>query len=229
MENTTQFKLEEQIAAWRSELAGSGNISREDLDELESHLLDEVEQLTDCPLTEREAFMVAKDRIGTDAELSQSYARSKSLWLLFKSRSTLYLQAVLVLIIISLMSRMIEFATIMTIASFELPMAWSNYLYSGLLLTGCSVLFLWFSMVSRRAGRQARRISLTGNLTLMTLIVAALTILLGIRFTAAPIELELIGIFFIRQYIWAAGMLIILIASIIYSVRDMKSPKPGIA
>ncbi len=229
MENTTQFRLEEHIAAWRSELAGSGILSREDLDELESHLLDEIDQLSSCPLTKREAFMVAKDRIGTHAELSRPYAKSKSLWSLFKARSPLYLQAILVLIIISLISRTVEFATIMTIASFELPMAWSNYLYSGLLLTSCTILFLWFRLISRKARLQSQRVSLTGHLTIMTLIVGVLTILLGIRFTAAPIELELIGIFFIRQYIWAVGMLIVLIASIVYSVRDMKSPKPGIA
>lgn len=229
MESTTQFRLEVHIAAWRSELAGSGILSREDLDELESHLLDEVDQLSSCPLTEREAFMVAKDRIGTHAELSRPYAKSKSLWSLFKARSPLYLQAILVLIIISLISRTVEFATIMTIAAFELPLAWSNYLYSGLLLTSCSVMFLWFRLVSSKARHQPRKISITGHLTIMTLVVAVLTTLLGIRFTAAPIELELIGIFFIRQYVWAVGMLIILIASIIYSVKDMRSLKSKVA
>lgn len=229
MENTTQFRLEAHVTAWRSELASSGILSREDLDELESHLLDEVDQLSSCPLTEREAFMVAKDRIGTHAELSQPYARSKSLWSLFKARSPLYLQVVLVLIIISLISRTVEFATIMTIASFELPMAWSNYLYSGLLLTCCTFLFLWFRLVSRKVRHQPRRGSFTGHLTIMTLVVAVLTTLLGIRFTAAPIELELIGIFLIRQYVWATGMLIILIASIVYSIKDMKSPKAKVA
>ncbi len=225
MENTTQFRLDAEMAVWRSGLAGSGNLSHEDLQELESHMLDEIEQLTQYPLSEREAFMIAKDRIGNHSELSRSYARSKTFWSLFLSRSSLYLQAVLAIIILSLTSRIAEFGTILTVARFRLPISWGTYLYSGLLAIALASLFLWLRYMSHKARNRRFKVSLTGRLTIVTLCTALLTIPLGVAFTGAPIQLELMSVFSIRQYIWIAGFFAIFGVAVVYSVRDFRSLK----
>lgn len=223
MENTTQFRLDQEIAAWRSGLAGSGNLSHDDLEELESHMLDEIEQLTQYPLSEREAFMVAKDRIGSFKDLNQSYAKSKSFWSLLKSRSKLYLQAVLVLIIISLTNRIVEFGTIMIVGTFELPMVWGSYLYCGFLMILFTALFLWIRLASSKSRQNRGRISFTGHLTIIAFVITLLTAVFGTQFISGPIQLELLSIFVIRQYIWIVGMIAILIASVIYSIKDFKA------
>lgn len=74
--------LEAQVRAWRDSLESSGDMGREDLDELESHLVDEVSDLRERGLSESEAFLVATRRIGRSHELSREYfkAHVNKLW-----------------------------------------------------------------------------------------------------------------------------------------------------
>ena len=69
------FDLNEKISMWRSNLAQSETLGSSDIDELESHLYEEIENLTTLKLSDEEAFLVATYRLGDTARLSDEYAK----------------------------------------------------------------------------------------------------------------------------------------------------------
>jgi len=74
--------LEEQIAQWRSYLLRRQAIHSVDVAELEDHLREQIEALTDAGLAADEAFLVAVKRMGDLDALSREFAREHSdrLW-----------------------------------------------------------------------------------------------------------------------------------------------------
>jgi len=74
--------LDEQIGMWRSFMAARPAIAPADLDELESHLRDQVDALAASGLAPDEAFLVAVRRLGKIDDLSREFAREHSdrLW-----------------------------------------------------------------------------------------------------------------------------------------------------
>ena len=74
--------LEEQIAQWRGYLRRRQAFDRQDVEELEGHLRDQVSVLTAAGLTGDEAFLVAIKRMGSLDALSREFAREHSgrLW-----------------------------------------------------------------------------------------------------------------------------------------------------
>jgi len=69
------FDLNEQIIKWRSNLAQSQTLGSSDIDELESHLREEIESLKCLKLSDEEAFLVSTYRLGDTARLSDEYAK----------------------------------------------------------------------------------------------------------------------------------------------------------
>jgi len=72
------FDLNEKIAKWRSNLAQSETLAGSDIDELENHLREEIEQLTILKLSDEEAFMVAAHRLGSTDNLAAEYGKINS-------------------------------------------------------------------------------------------------------------------------------------------------------
>ena len=77
-----QAPLEEQIGQWRAYLRRRRAIDGPDVEELETHLRDQVGVLTQAGLAEDEAFLVAVKRMGSLDALSRELARehSERLW-----------------------------------------------------------------------------------------------------------------------------------------------------
>lgn len=76
------FDLSKAMDKWRRALSEKRMCSRGDVDELESHLRDEMDQLQKLGLSEQEAFMVGAHRLGEPAALAGEFAKvNKSLWL----------------------------------------------------------------------------------------------------------------------------------------------------
>ena len=75
-------QLEEQIAQWRMYLRRRRAIHGPDVEELESHLRDQVTVLTEAGLAGDEAFLVAVKRMGSLDALSREFAleHSERLW-----------------------------------------------------------------------------------------------------------------------------------------------------
>lgn len=67
------FDLNEQIKKWRSQLEVNEAYQKSDIEELESHLLDEIDQLIPKDLNEEEAFWIAAHRIGKLKDLNQEF------------------------------------------------------------------------------------------------------------------------------------------------------------
>ena len=76
------FQLENAITNWRNSLLSSQNLTDSNVDELEGHLYDEIDNLVLTGLTEEEAFMVAAHRIGDHREIGQEFAKvnAKEIW-----------------------------------------------------------------------------------------------------------------------------------------------------
>lgn len=74
--------LERQISAWRDYLRRHQAIHKPDVDELETHLRDQVAALAESGLATDEAFLVAVKRMGNLDALSREFARehSERLW-----------------------------------------------------------------------------------------------------------------------------------------------------
>lgn len=75
MENRTETSLNAQLKDWRASFQSKSELSKDNLDELESHLLDGIEVLKDNGLTDTEAFMVSRHRIGDRDEVSTEYRK----------------------------------------------------------------------------------------------------------------------------------------------------------
>ena len=74
--------VEEQIAAWRGFVRRRPTIAKADVEELEGHLRDRIDDLRARGLSDDEAFLVAVRRMGQLDELSREFAREHSdrLW-----------------------------------------------------------------------------------------------------------------------------------------------------
>jgi hypothetical protein len=75
MGERTMFNLNDQISKWRCGLAASQTLETSDIDELENHLQEEIERLTDLKLSQEEAFYVARHRLGDAASLTEEFAK----------------------------------------------------------------------------------------------------------------------------------------------------------
>lgn len=74
--------LDGLVASWREWLERREALDAQDVDELESHLLDRIDELRAVGLRDDEAFLVAVKRLGAVDDLSREYARvhSERLW-----------------------------------------------------------------------------------------------------------------------------------------------------
>jgi hypothetical protein len=75
MGGKTMFDLNQEIAKWRSNLTQSETLSKSDVDELESHLREEIESLKSAKLSDEEAFMIAAHRLGSPEGLADEFAK----------------------------------------------------------------------------------------------------------------------------------------------------------
>jgi hypothetical protein len=70
--------VEKRIEQWREGLAGSELLSGSDVNELESHLRDGMEHLKTAGLSDNEAFLVARHRLGDTIALEEEFAKVNS-------------------------------------------------------------------------------------------------------------------------------------------------------
>jgi hypothetical protein len=71
------FDLEKAFARWRQDLAAAGIGGKEMLDELESHLREDVQEQVEKGASAAEAFARAVQRMGQPAALSREFQRAK--------------------------------------------------------------------------------------------------------------------------------------------------------
>lgn len=77
MENETAFDLNERLHQWRSTLKNRSAIREGDIEELESHLIDTMDALSQSGLSPEEAFLVGAHRVGHPLALDDQFGRVK--------------------------------------------------------------------------------------------------------------------------------------------------------
>lgn len=84
METELSKSLKKLISDWRSGLSLSNKISPEILDELENHLLEEIDNLRGIGLNDEESFLIATHRIGNTKEIFKEFKKlSENKWAFF--------------------------------------------------------------------------------------------------------------------------------------------------
>jgi hypothetical protein len=76
------FELESEIQAWKNHLSANSNLTEIDINKLESHLRDEIENLTVAGLSRDEAFLISVKRLGSVDAVSKEFAKvtTENLW-----------------------------------------------------------------------------------------------------------------------------------------------------
>ncbi len=75
MKDDGSFDLDEAVQKWRIRLRKTGATTSDDLDELESHLRDEIRELSTSGLSTDEAFIIAVRRIGNVNAVADEFAK----------------------------------------------------------------------------------------------------------------------------------------------------------
>ena len=112
------FDLSQQITQWRQSLGQSESIVRSDLDELESHLRDQIDHLALSGLSAEEAFWVAQRRIGNTANLPDEFAKVNGS-AIFRRRLQWMLIGVLTYLLI------LNLSSLASIAGTLAPLGWA--------------------------------------------------------------------------------------------------------
>ncbi len=76
------FDLEAQIRSWSDHLRARGNLTENDINELENHLRDEIDDLTTVGLATDEAFLISVKRLGNVDAIAHEFAKvnTEKLW-----------------------------------------------------------------------------------------------------------------------------------------------------
>lgn len=75
MENSTKFDLNKNIEIWKTELKKNSKITLDNINELESHLHDEIQELKLLGLSDEESLLVARKRIGNVEDLKAEFLK----------------------------------------------------------------------------------------------------------------------------------------------------------
>ncbi len=76
MESQTRFNLDQAVAAWRKELASHPGPGSEELRTLEAHLRDGFAALQGGQLSDEEAFLIARHRVGPARAVAGEFAKT---------------------------------------------------------------------------------------------------------------------------------------------------------
>ncbi|MBC8450997.1 hypothetical protein H8D73_02155, partial [bacterium] len=76
------FDLESQIRKWRRHVQSAGSLGAQDVEELESHLRDSIDELAERGVSVEEAFIVSIRRMGDAEELNHEFTKisTESVW-----------------------------------------------------------------------------------------------------------------------------------------------------
>ena len=112
MENRTNFDLNKNIEIWKSELSKNSKMTFDNVNELESHLRDEMHELQLLGLSVEESLLVAKNRIGNVKDLATEFGKvNKGFY--FRNRIIPYLKGILLFMaFITLMELITSFSVI---------------------------------------------------------------------------------------------------------------------
>lgn len=140
MENRTEFNIKENIKIWKSELSQNSNMTKDNIDELESHLHDEIDELLLIGLSIEESLLIAKCRIGNTKELTTEYGKvNKEIYL--RNKIVPYLKGILLFIAFTAITNLISNISLLIANRIGINGENLNYVSIGTLILSSSVFF----------------------------------------------------------------------------------------
>lgn len=162
METQTRFDLTAAIENWRQELAAQPGLVPDARRELETHLRDTVVAFQQRGLTDEEAFLLARRRIGHPEDLREEFVKSNPL-AVWRERVMWMASALLIVDLWNETSMVLNWSIVnffqtnvfTSVQSKALSLLWANHVFSLLFRTvpilGCAMM-----LVRGGAGRLAR-------------------------------------------------------------------------
>jgi len=142
------FRLKDSIDNWKQKLSNSNSFTNSDIEELESHLLEEIDILKKKELTEEEAFYIASSRLGSVELLSSEFSKINTKSIYLKRVAWLLGGYILISFIQQLIAAFSIFLTsyIDTINTFDTDTLFYFNLVISIII---SIIFLYFLLIPR--------------------------------------------------------------------------------
>jgi hypothetical protein len=141
------FNLEKSISAWRSQMLAAGIRSPVPLDELESHLRDEIVTLVNSGVPEEKAFQVATVAVGEGKALRVEFARARRFRFRDNPPALNFLGWFFILLGIG---AILSFARTLTL-DWLVPWRYNLYLAAGSYLPFALLIFVGLGLLRRRS------------------------------------------------------------------------------
>lgn len=143
MENRTEFDLKEHLKTWKSELSKKSNMTLDNISELESHLLDEIDQLKLKGLNTEESLLIAKNRIGNVTDLNVEFGKVNRHFQ-FRNKIIPYLKGALLFIAFIIITELFINASMLLIKKTGLFSGNLNFITIGLLIIFTTAISIYF-------------------------------------------------------------------------------------
>ncbi len=224
MENRPQSNLELQLVEWKAQLLNSGSFTYDNIQELESHLLDEMDTLELLNLSEKERFLVAKSRVGQIENLEQEYEKV-SPYSSFLKKMTPYIKGILIYITLLAYIKIFFFAGVYI---FQVEShAVLTYLLSGIVFTfALGIILLIFT---RHQNILLKKLTSIKTLTVLTIFSFPMQVISQIKILEL-IPMVFIGSFYEKLHWVKLGVIIlILLIGLMVSIIGRKNKKIEVA
>lgn len=170
MESRAKFNLEKRVENWKTILKERRSLTENDIQELESHLIDLISDLEQKGLSQEESFLVAETRIGKVDEICSEYEKlSKSAAIV--NTVTPHFKGALIFIAIIALSKLFSQSFLYLAESLDLNYA-SFKIVNILLLAFVPLCFFSFAYFSFKKDNSFLK-KLNNIPVLITLIIAA--------------------------------------------------------
>lgn len=159
MENRTEYNLKENIEIWKSELSKKSNLTLDNINELESHLFDEIDQLKQQGLNTEEALLIAKNRIGNVRDLCVEYGKVNRNFH-FRNKITPYLQGALFFVAFTIVTELFLNASFLIVKKLNVFNESLNLIIIGLLLFFTTTVSIFFYKKYKKGNFKIRILSI---------------------------------------------------------------------
>ena len=217
MENRTEFNLDKSITIWKSQLSKNSNFTGDNINELESHLLDEIQGLNEIGLNNEESFLVASKRIGTVEQLTIEFSKvNRKVY--FRSRILPFLKGILAFIAFMTVTELLTNTSVLIGNKLELNGNQFNWLSIGVLIFLSLIPFIVFYNKYKKEKFNMRIITNIPFLVITIVITKLLTIFSLISLTHNTIGIENFGILRVNFSVFELSfvVLILIVSSILF-------------
>lgn len=216
MESRTKFNLKESLEIWKSELSQNSNMTRDNINELESHLQDEIHELQKIGLSIEESMLIAQNRIGNLKELTTEFGKvNKGVY--FRNKIIPYLKGILLFIGFITIAELLTNCSILIAKGIGINDGNLNFVSIGILMLSIFILLLFSYKKYNNINLYTRKLTKIPILV-SVIIVGKLLTLLSLPILTRSIELSDFGVLRMNLNIYKLilGLFILTISCIVF-------------